>query len=233
MGGISKTVCEVWINSMPQGALLYLNGRYVGRTPYRYTAINDGDSSAHFIARDLSEITARKRGYEDEVEVITVENCYKKLTIQDEGVTDQVKNYRGNITLYLEAKEGLAEKEYGNVGISAIPEDVDVEIYINGSLVGNGKTPLLKLPAGSYILKIRKPGYKTYVRVISVLADNDLNIIANLVKEAGEEAKEGLAPATGPIELGPSGAELEIEEDYVPGTIESNEPGPEGSEPRR
>jgi len=221
--GISKTVCEVWINSMPQGALLFLNGHFVGRTPYKYTGINDGDSSAHFVARDLSEIIARKRGFDDEAEAITVANCYVKLSMENKGVTEQVKQYKGSITLYLDVKEGFPEKEYGNVSISALPEDPDVEIYINGSLIGNGKTALLKLAAGSYILKITKPGCKTYLRIISVLADNDITITALLQKESGEAVGEELLPATEAIELSPSGKEAEMEEDYTPGTIESGE----------
>ncbi|MCX6355013.1 MAG: PEGA domain-containing protein [Candidatus Aureabacteria bacterium] len=221
--GISKTVCEIWINSMPQGSLLFLNGHFVGRTPYKYTGINDGDSSAHFVARDLSEIIGRKRGFDDEVESITVANCYNKLRIENEGVTEQVKHYTGGITLYLDTKEGFPEREYGNVSISAVPEDPDAEIYINGSLIGNGKTALLKLPAGSYILKVIKPGYKIYFRIISVLADNDVTINALLQKESGEAVGEGLFPATQAIELSPSGKEAEIEEDYVPGTVESSE----------
>jgi hypothetical protein len=223
IAGISKTVCEVWINSMPRGALLFLNGHFVGRTPYKYTGINEGDSSGHFIVRDLSEIIARKRGFDDETETLTVANCYKKLTLVDEGVTDQVKHYKGGITLYLDAKEVYAEKEYGNLIITAVPEDPDAEIYINGSLIGTGKTSPLKLPAGSYILRIQKPGYKQYFRVISVLADNDLTITALLQKESGGKVEEGLIPATWPIELSPSGKEAEMEEDYTPGTIEEEE----------
>ena len=221
--GVSKTVCEVWMYSMPQGARIYLNGHYVGRTPYKYTAVNEGDSSAHFIAADLSEIVARKRGYDDEVETVTVANCYKKLSLENEGVTDQVKKYKGAITLYLDEKELAAEKEYGNVIISAVPEEPDAEIYINDSLIGNGKTSLLKLAAGSYVLKIRKPGYKQYARVISVLADNDLTISAKLEKASGERAE---APATieaEKVDLSPSGKEAELEEDQVPGTVGGKE----------
>ena len=99
MKGVDKTVCEVWIYSMPQGARLYFNGHYVGRTPYKYTAVNEGDSSAHFVASDLAEIVARRRGYDDEVETITIANCYKKLSLENEGVIDQVKKYKGDITL--------------------------------------------------------------------------------------------------------------------------------------
>ena len=133
--GVSKTVCEVWVYSMPQGARLYLNGHYMGRTPYKYTAVNNGDSSAHFVARDLSEITTRKRGFDDEVEVVTLANCYKKLNIENEGVSDQVKRYTGNITLYMDEKENIPEKESGNVTISVEPESPDAEIYINDTLI--------------------------------------------------------------------------------------------------
>ncbi|MCX6357577.1 MAG: PEGA domain-containing protein [Candidatus Aureabacteria bacterium] len=222
IGGVSKTICEVWINSMPQGALLYLNGHYVGRTPYKYTVINEGDASAHFIARDLSEITCRKRGFDDEVEMITVENCYKKFSIQNEGVTEQVKRYKGFIALYLDVKEDFAEKEFGNLVITCNPQAADAEIYINDSLIGNGKTSLLKLPAGSYILRIRKAGYKLYSRVISVLADNDLTITANLERtDAG--ANEPAPAMTPEVESSPPGRDVELEEDYTPGSAEVEE----------
>jgi hypothetical protein len=221
--GASKTVCEVWIYSMPQGGRIYLNGHYVGRTPYKYTAVNEGDSSAHFIAADLSEVTVRKRGYDDEVEAVTVANCYKKLTLENEGVTDQVKRYKGDITLYLDEKEVAAEKEYGNLIIAAVPEEPDADIYINDSLIGNGKTSLLKLPAGSYVLKIRKPGYKQYARVISVLADNDLTISAMLEKASGESAEAAATIETEKVDLSPAGEEAELEEDQVPGTVGGKE----------
>jgi hypothetical protein len=221
--GVSKTLCEVWIYSMPQGARLYFNGHYAGRTPYKYTAINQGDSSAHFIAADLSEIIARKRGYDDEIETVTVANCYKKLSLENEGVTDQVKRYRGNLTLYLDEKEIAAEKEYGNVIIAAVPEEPDAEIYINDSLIGNGKTSLLKLPAGSYVLKIRKPGYKQYARVISVLADNDLTINAKLEKSPAEGVEAPAVIETEKVDLSPAGKEAELEEDQVPGTVGGKE----------
>jgi len=223
MKGVSRTVCEVWIYSMPQGARIYLNGHYVGRTPYKYTAVNEGDSSAHFIAADLSEITARKRGYDDEIEAVTVANCYKKLSLENEGVTDQLKRYKGGITLYLDEKEIAAEKEYGNVIIAAVPEEPDAEIYINDSLIGNGKTSLLKLPAGSYVLKIRKPGYRQYARVISVLADNDLTISAKLEKTSGESAEAPATIETERVDLSPAGKEAELQEDEVPGTVGGKE----------
>lgn len=221
--GVNRTVCEVWINSMPQGALLYLNGHYVGRTPYKYTAFNDGDSSAHFIVRDLAEIIARKRGFDDETETITIENCYKKLWLKSEGVQEQVKHYRGGITLYMDVREGFSEKEYGNVSITAVPEDAGAEIYLNDSLIGNGKTSLLKLPAGSYILKIRKSGYKTYARVISVLAENDLTITAPLQKAEGVEEEAVPVTETGSVEQSPAGREAEMDEDYTPGTVGGTE----------
>ncbi len=221
--GVNKTVCEVWIYSMPQGARLYFNGHYAGRTPFKYTVINEGDSSAHFIAADLGEITARKRGYDDEVETVTVANCYKKLSLENEGAADQVKKYKGNITLYLDQKEVAAEKEYGNVIIAAVPEEPDAEIYINDSLIGNGKTSLLKLPAGSYVLKIRKPGYKQYARVISVLADNDLTINAKLEKSEAEEGEAPVVLETEKVDLSPAGKEAELEEDEAPGTIGGKE----------
>ncbi len=216
---VSKTVCEVWIYSLPQGARLYLRGNYVGRTPYKYTSINDGDSSAHFIVRDLSEIVSRKRGYDDEVEVITVANCYKKLNIQNEGVLEQVKLYKGNITMYMDEKEAETKEEYGNLVIEAVPQDPNAEIYINDNFIGNGKTSLLKLPAGSYVLKVRKPGYKPYARIISVLADNDLEIKAILKKVTDEDDEMSVEIETDELELSPAGKETEIEEDAVPGTI--------------
>lgn len=217
--GVSKTACVVWIHSMPEGALLYLNGNYVGRTPHKYTAFNDGNSSAHFIAPDLSEIMVRKRGYDDEVQVVTVANCYKMLNIENSGVNEQIKTYAGNITLYMDERENFAEKEYGNVVIAAVPEDRDAEIYLNDNLIGNGKTPLLKLPAGSYVLKIRKPGYTPYARVISVLAENDLTITADLEKSSGTGDEAAAAMQAEKIQLSPAGAESELEEDAVPGTI--------------
>jgi len=217
--GVSTTTCAVWVHSMPEGALLYLNGNYVGRTPYKYTAFNEGDSSAHFIAPDLSEILARKRGYDDEVEAITVANCYRMLNIENAGVNDQVKVYKGNITLYMDERENIAEKEYGNVVIAAVPEEPDAEIYINDNLIGNGKTSLLKLPAGSYVLKIRKPGYKIYARVISVLADNDLTITAGLEKGSGAGTELSSAMQAEKVQLSRPGVEAELEEDSVPGTI--------------
>jgi len=166
--------------------------------------------------RDLSEIIARKQGHDDEVEVVTVANCYKKLNIENEGVHDQVKTYRGNITLYMDEKEGVADIKFGNVMITAVPEDPDAEIFLNDNLIGNGKTSLLKLPAGNYILKIRKPGYRPYIRVVGVLPDNDLTISATLEKGEGEEAA---AQARETVELSPAGREAEIEEDAVPGTV--------------
>ena len=217
--GVRKTKCVGWIHSSPAGALLYLNKNYVGRTPYKYTAMNDGDSSAHFIAPALSEIMARKRGYDDEVETITVANCYKTLNIENVGVREQVKTYTGSITLYMDERENLAEKEYGNVLIGAMPEEPDAEIYINDNLIGNGKTSLLKLPAGSYVLKIRKPGYKVYARVISVLADNDLTITANLEKGAGPGDEASSAMQADKVQLSQAGVETELEEDGVPGSI--------------
>jgi hypothetical protein len=221
--GVDKTVCEVWIYSMPQGARLYFNGHYVGRTPYKYTAINEGDSSAHFIAADLSEIVARRRGYDDEVETITIANCYKKLSLENEGTIEQVKKYKGNLTLYLDEKEVAAEKEHGNVVISTVPEGPDAEIYINDSLIGNGKTSLLKLPAGSYVLKIKKPGYKQYARIISVLADNDLTITARLEKASGEDDTVSTIVEAEEVDLSPAGEESEIDEDEIPGTLGGKE----------
>lgn len=215
--GVTKTTCEVWIHSMPEGALLYLNGNYVGRTPYKYTAFNEGDSSAHFIAPGLSHIMARRRGYDDEVELVTVANCYKKLNISNEGMSGQVKTYKGDITLYMDERENVAEREYGNVVITADPADPDAEIYLNDHLIGNGKTALLKLPAGSYVLKVRKPGYRVYARVISVLADNDLTITAGL-----EKGDAGAAPSlmdAEKVQLSRPGLESELEEDASPGTI--------------
>lgn len=223
MKGVDKTVCEVWIYSMPQGARLYFNGHYVGRTPYKYTAVNPGDSSAHFIASDLSEIVARRRGYDDEVETVTVANCYKKLSLENEGVIDQVKKYKGDITLYMDEKEVAVEKEHGNVVIAAVPEDQDAEIYVNDSLIGNGKTSLLKLPAGSYVLKIKKPGYKQYARIISVLADNDLTITARLEKADGKDNAPSSVVETEEVDLSPAGKESELEEDEVPGTLGGKE----------
>lgn len=217
--GVSKTVCEVNIYSMPQGARLYINGHYVGRTPYRYTAINEGDSSAHFIVKGLSEILARKQGYDDEVEVVTVVNCYKKLGIENKGVIDQVKRYDGTITLYLDEKEEVAERKFGNVLIAAIPEEPDAEIYLNDNLIGNGKTSLLKLPQGNYILKVRKPGYKPYSKVIGVLGDNDLTITAILEKAPAESAGAPGAIEEEQVTLSPAGKEAEIDEDEVPGTV--------------
>lgn len=219
LGGVSKTVCVVWIHSSPEGALLYLNENYVGRTPYKYTAFNNGDSSAHFVAPALSEIMVRKRGYDDEVETVTVANCYKMLNIENAGVREQVKTYTGSITLYMDERETLAEKEFGNVVITAVPQEPDAEIYLNDSLIGNGKTALLKLPAGSYVLKIRKPGYKVYARVISVLADNDLTIVANLEKGTGPGAEASSAMQAEKVQLSHAGTETELEEDAVPGTI--------------
>jgi hypothetical protein len=223
MKGVDKTVCEVWVYSMPQGARLYFNGHYVGRTPYKYTAVNKGDSSAHFIAEDLSEIVARRRGYDDEVVTVTIANCYKKLSLENEGVIDQVKTYKGDITLYLDEKEVASEKEHGNVIIAAIPEELDAEIYINDSLIGNGKTSLLKLPAGSYVLKVKKPGYKQYARIISVLANNDLTITARLEKATGEDDTVSTVVETEEVDLSPAGEESEIEEDEVPGTVGGKE----------
>jgi hypothetical protein len=224
MKGISKTVCEVWINTMPQGARLYLAGKYVGRTPYKYIAVNNGDSSAHFVVRDLAEIIARKRGYNDEAEVITVQNCYAKLGIANEGVRDGVKTYKGDISLYLEAKENFSKLEYGNIVIEAVPPDEDAEIYLNDSLIGNGKTSLLKLPVGSYILKVRKPGYKVYARVISVLPENDITVKA-LLKETGPEGTQSGTPQPyeGEIELSPAGVEAEMEDDLIPGIVGGTE----------
>jgi hypothetical protein len=221
--GVDKTVCEVWVYSMPQGARLYFNSHYVGRTPYKYTAVNDGDSSAHFIASDLSEVVARRRGYDDEVVTITIANCYKKLSLENEGVIDQVKKYRGKITLYLDEKEVAAEKEHGNVIISVVPEEPDAEIYLNDSFIGNGKTSLLKLPAGSYVLKVKKPGYKQYARVISVLADNDLTITARLEEASEDEGTPSAMVEAEEVDLSPAGEESEIEEDEVPGTIGGKE----------
>jgi hypothetical protein len=217
--GIATTTCAIWIHTMPEGALLYLNGNYVGRTPYKYTAFNTGDSSAHFIAPDLSEIMVRKRGYDDEVQAVTVANCYKLLNIENAGVSEQVKAYKGNITLYMDERESLVEKEYGNIVIAAVPEQPDAEIYLNDSLIGNGKTALLKLPAGSYVLKVKKPGYKVYARVISVLADNDLTITAGLEKASGPGTEVSSEMQAEKVQLSPPGAESELEEDSVPGTI--------------
>ena len=219
MGGVATTSCTVWIHSMPGGALLYLNGNYVGRTPYKYTAFNRGDSSAHFIVPDLAEILVRKRGYDDEAQAVTVANCYRLFSIENAGVREQVKSYTGNLTLYMDERESVVEREHGNVVIAALPEDPNAEIYLNDSLIGNGKTSLLKLPAGSYVLKIRKPGYKVYARVISVLADNDLTITARLEKaaEAGDEVSSALEAER--LQLSPAGAESELEEDAVPGTV--------------
>jgi hypothetical protein len=221
--GVSETLCEIWIYTLPQGARLYLNNHYVGRTPYKYTGINKGDSSAHFVVRDLSEIMVRKRGYDDEVKVVTLANCYRELNIENEGVREQVKRYRGSITLYMDEKEQEAKEEYGNIVIEAVPSDSDAEIYINDSLIGNGKTSLLKLPAGSYVLKVRKPGCKTYSRIISVLPDNDITVQAILEKlPPGEEEELEEGEAMG-VELSPAEEEVEIEEDTVPGTLGGKE----------
>ncbi|MDD5555848.1 MAG: PEGA domain-containing protein [bacterium] len=218
-GGTAKTVCEVRIYSMPHGARLFLNGHYVGRTPYKFTAVNDGDSSAHFVARGLSEIVARKQGYDDEVEVITVANCYRKLNIEQVGVTDQVKGYRGQITLYLDQKERAVERKHGNILIAAVPEEPDAEIYLNDNLIGNGRTSLLKLPEGNYILKVRKPGFAPYTKVVGVLADNDLTVTAILEPVPEDAPIEDLTPPEPHIELSPAGREAEIEHDSFPGTI--------------
>lgn len=220
--GVSRTVCEVWIYSFPQGARLYADDEYVGRTPYKYIAINEGDSSAHFIAQNVPELTVRKRGYYEEAQVITIANCYKKLNIKNEGVNDQVKTYKGHITLYLDEKEYYAKSRFGNIMIKVSPEDKEAEIYLNDSLIGNGKTSLLKLPEGSYVLKVRKPGYAPYARIISVLPDNDVTVTANLVElpEGHEEITMIEAEA---IELTPAGLEAELEDDEMPGTVGGRE----------
>ena len=123
----------------------------------------------------------------------------------------------------MDEKEQEAKEEYGNIVIEAVPPDSDAEIYINDSLIGNGKTSLLKLPAGSYVLKVRKPGYKTYSRIFSVLPDNDITIQAILEKlPPGEEEELEEGEAMG-VELSPAEEEIEIEEDTVPGTLGGKE----------
>lgn len=80
----------------------------------------------------------------------------------------------------------------------------------------------MKLPEGSYVLKVRKPGYAPYARIISVLPDNDVTVTANLVElpEGHEEITMIEAEA---IELTPAGLEAELEDDEMPGTVGGRE----------
>lgn len=60
--------------------------------------------------------------------------------------------------------------------------DVTYEVYIDGSFVGN-PVARLRLPEGSHVVEVKKPGFKDYRKEINVANGAELNLHVTLEKE--------------------------------------------------
>jgi hypothetical protein len=70
------------------------------------------------------------------------------------------------------------KKEYGTVSFESEP--TGAELLLDNGLIGNTPLSNVKLPSGSHSITITLPGYKPWVRQITILPDCQQNIKAKL-----------------------------------------------------
>jgi hypothetical protein len=68
----------------------------------------------------------------------------------------------------------------GTVLVSSAPKGADV--LVDGNFVGNAPATL-KLSAGKHVVTVREAGYKTWSKDLTVLADSDVSLNADLEKQ--------------------------------------------------
>jgi len=70
------------------------------------------------------------------------------------------------------------------VGVVTIESSPDsAEIFLDGSLIGSTRAERLKLPPGNHSVVLKKKGYKSWERSLTVLQGNDLTLKATLDPE--------------------------------------------------
>src|SRR5262249_25679919 len=68
---------------------------------------------------------------------------------------------------------------FGAIALQSNPDGAD--IYVDGQFVGDAPATL-KLPAGQHTIKVSFAGYKDWSRDLSVQANSDAHLTANLEK---------------------------------------------------
>jgi TPR repeat protein len=79
-----------------------------------------------------------------------------------------------------EGAQAMADSQAGLVNIKA--DDDTLEIFVDGSFVGNPPTRL-KLSAGPHVIELKKSGLKTYRKELSVIEGSELNLRPTLEKQ--------------------------------------------------
>jgi hypothetical protein len=138
------------IDSTPSGADVYLDGEIVGVTPVVLTDISPGEYT----------ILIQKDGYEP----------FENPTVMvSAGNTTQVAAILQEIS---------SSGTVGSLDISSIPSDADV--YLDDAFEGHTPLRIVNLEEGSYMLRIDKAGYDSWIQAITIVSGKIIFITAPL-----------------------------------------------------
>ncbi len=136
------------VKTVPVGAAVYINEKWVGKTPYENRGLPAGKY----------HLAIRQNGYEDYTEHVKI-----------------ILNKTKIISKQLIANKNLTENPSGRVRI--ITKPAGASVYLNGGFVGSTPYENNKLPTGSYKILIKKTGY-TDVHEKMDIKSNKLNQIS-------------------------------------------------------
>ena len=187
---IAENIAAYQINSVPDGAGVYLDGQLIGQTPFQ------GDTT--IAAYDLS---LRKAGYEEYKQRITLDeegsNAFESQLVpirEAAGSNTQPRNTNSSETRPV-TPDRVQQKTF-TIRARAIPSG---KVSVNGldeSRVAGGNTASLVVPVGSHQVVFSHPVYGTFRKTISGTAGQAKNITCFFEQEI---AIQSLGPDGEPL----------------------------------
>ncbi|MEW6557850.1 MAG: PEGA domain-containing protein, partial [Elusimicrobiota bacterium] len=179
---------DLIINSVPQGAEVYIDGKLI---PMKTQVLCSIDMGKHYV-----RIT--KEGFEDlgnDKEMQVLGQCNLDFSQDTQNIDKRYWEFQ-------ESKEAqtktysLTGNFWKNVTIKSRPERAS--IYIDGKSTPWGVTPVKNQPllAGEHSIELKKPGFVSYTDTLNITGETDIDICPVLKKELFFNAYEKNNPGS-------------------------------------
>lgn len=162
------------VTSSPPGALVSVDGNYLGATPLRVR-----------MRAANSMVTCEMQNYESQQRFVQFTgaspNVHFVMAKSHEGNAQQQQQMQmqGPTVVVAGGPQGTAPqvKEYGIVAVTGTDK---AKVYLDGTLVGNIPLSGLRIEMGNHTLEVSMPGWRPWKESIMVLAGSNVSFVAEL-----------------------------------------------------
>ena len=160
-------ISDLTITTVPESAIVYLNGDSIGRSPLLNFHISPGQYNLRLVNTDYQSV---------DTTIFLNPGGSPKLSFS-------LKTGRNIAGINTDLTKSQTDSSLAAVGINSYPGKA--QIWINERYRGQTPTTISDLPPGQYSLRIQKAGYKIYSTKLVLTEKNNKPITATLTPYTG------------------------------------------------